>query len=809
MKTIVTNPSLKRITRLLVLVALLITPWAGAHAQHISAPGLAPSAPQPYRVGTVTVRFVGTANINEQLVRANMQVRPGIELDETMIDNDIRSLYRTGLFEFIEVKREVLPTRVINIIVEVTPKYRIQEIRFEGNKNVKSHTLEKETKSRQNMSLDERQVKADSDKIREYYQKKGYNRVYVSYDIERDRATGYGTVIFKIREGNRVKIKDIQFTGNNSIKSKTLRGQLKDTKRWWMWSWLTGSGRFKDEEFEDDLDKLRDYYREQGFLDIEIPASKVTYAYPEENKLIVTIAVEEGRQYRIGDITFSGNKLYPTPLFQLLIQQRPGMVFTPSKLDQDVETIQDFYGKDGYLETYVRMVRKPNIATGNIDVEYQINESEQYFVESIKIEGNTKTKGIVIIRELNLGPGEVFDMIRMKRSKMRLDNTRFFEDANLSPETTNIPGRRNLKIAVQEGRTGNLQFGAGFSSLEKAVVFAELSQSNFDLFNRKSFWQGAGQKFRIRLQLGSSSSEATINFEEPWFLQKELHLGFTLYRTSQNYDNSYYDDVRLGGQVSLRKRLFELFEGMISYTYEEAEYKDIDSGYEQYFTRINKDGTDYVRNSDGSVKIFDNDRISRIGFQLLRDTRNKIINTTDGGRIELTYHIAGGALGGTMDYYALEFRGSQFFPIFRAQEQSLGVFLRAGVVEGFGDTPQVQYAQRFFLGGPYSLRGFENRDVGPKDSNGSSMGGNTYGMLSVEYSFDIVSPVRFAFFYDAGFVNEKSYDFNPSSYNDNFGFGLRLFVAGAPLSLDFGIPLTTDKWNHNGNQFNFSFGTRF
>lgn len=793
------SPTAGSITRLILFLALLAAPGAGLAAQQITAPGLAPTVQQPYRVGTVTVRFVGTANINEQIVRANMQVRPGIELDESMIDHDIRSLYRTGLFEFIEVKREVLPSRIINIVVEVTPKYRIQEIKFEGNENYKSHTLEKETKSRQNQALDERQVKEDADKIREYYQKKGYNRVYVSYEIERDRTTGYGTVIFKIREGARVRIRDIQFTGNDSIKASALRRQM-TTKRWWMWSWLTGSGRFKDEEFEDDLDKLRDYYREQGFLDVEIPADKVTFTYPVNNRLLITVAIIEGRQYRIGDITFTGNKLYPTQLFQLIVQQRPGMVFTPSKLDKDVETIQDFYGKDGYLETTVRMVRKPNIATGNIDIEYQITESEQYFVESVKIEGNTKTKSIVIIRELNLGPGEVFDMVRMKYSKMRLDNTRFFEDTNLTPETTNIPGRRNLKISVHEGRTGNLQFGAGFSSLEKAVVFAELSQSNFDLFNRKSFWQGAGQKFRIRLQLGSRSSEATINFEEPWFLQKELALGFQIYRTSSNYDNSFYDDVRLGAQVSIRKRLFELFEGMVFYTYEDAQYKNIESGYEQYFYKVDRNGNYYLSTSD---------RISRVGFQLLRDTRDKIINTTDGGRIEVNLNVAGGPLGGTMDYYSVEFRGSQFFPIFRAQDQVIAVIARAGVIDGYGDTPNVQYAQRYFLGGPYTLRGFENRDVGPKDASGNILGGNTYGLLSLEYSFDIVSPVRFAIFYDAGFVNARSYDFSPVNYNDNFGFGLRLFVAGAPLSLDFGIPLTGDKHNKKGNQFNFSFGTRF
>ncbi|MDR0902536.1 MAG: outer membrane protein assembly factor BamA [Opitutaceae bacterium] len=797
----------------MLIFALATLPGARAAAQVGGAPapgaGLGLGARQPYqppKIGTVTVRFVGTANVNEQIVRANMQVKPGGELDDTMIDRDIRSLYRTGLFEFIEVKREVLPNRTVNLVVEVTPKYRVQEIVFVGNENIKSTKLEAETKTRQNQALDERQVKEDAEKIREFYQKKGYNRVYINYEIERDRATGYGTVFFKIREGSKVKISEINFAGNNSVKSKTLRGVM-ETRRRWMFSWLTGSGRFKDEMFEDDLVKLRDHYREEGFLDVEIPADKVTYDYPTASKLVLTIRVDEGRQYRIGQISFKGNKLYPTPLLMLIATQHSGMVFHPTKLDEDVSTMEDFYGKDGYLDAKVRPIRKPNIATGNIDIEYEITESDQYFVESIQIEGNSKTKSLVIIRELTLGPGEVFDMVSMKRSKMRLDNTRFFEDTNLTPESTNIPGRRNLKLTVTEGRTGNLQFGAGFSSLEKAVVFAELTQSNFDLFNRKSFFQGGGQKFRIRLQVGSNSNEAIISFEEPWFLQKELALGFSVYRTSSNYDNSYFDEVRLGGQVYLRKRLFELFEGTLSYTYEDVQYKDIESAYIGSF-----------QNPDGTLR--DRYKTSTISFQLLRDTRDRIINTTDGGRIELNYSHTGGPLGGSEDYYRLEFRGSQFFPIFRAQAQVIAIIARAGVIESYGRTRRdktiygdlsagIPYSERYTLGGPYTLRGFENRDVGPKDSYGGIMGGNSYGLLSIEYSLDIVSPVRFALFYDAGFVNVRSYDFSPAGYNDNFGFGLRLFVAGAPLSLDFGIPLTRDKFNSKGNQFNFSFGTRF
>jgi outer membrane protein insertion porin family len=227
-----------------------------------------------------------------------------------------------------------------------------------------------------------------------------------------------------------------------------------------------------------------------------------------------------------------------------------------------------------------------------------------------------------------------------------------------------------------------------------------------------------------------------------------------------------------------------------------------------------------------------NTTTSKIGLSLTQDTRDKIINTTRGNYATLSLEVAGGPLSGDNNYYKLEFRGSKFFPIAEFQEQVLAIIGRTGVTESFGNSkksqtrtvtdpstglpfvigpfvPDVPFYDRFFLGGPQDLRGFEFRTVGPKDATGEPIGGKTYGFLSLEYSFDLVKPVRFAFFYDGGFVNRDAYDFSPADYNDNFGFGLRLFVAGAPLSLDFGIPLTSDKINKKGTQFNFSFGTRF
>ena len=424
-------------------------------------------------------------------------------------------------------------------------------------------------------------------------------------------------------------------------------------------------------------------------------------------------------------------------------------------------------------------------------------------VESVLVEGNTKTKGLVIIRELNLGPGDVFDTVRMKNAQQTLENTRFFEDVRVSDETTAVPGRRNLKIAVKEGQTGAFNFGAGISSLERFVATAEVTQGNFDLFNPRSRYQGAGQKFRLLLQLGTRSSQALISFEEPWVFQRRLALGFSIYRTSSSFNSSLYDEIRTGAQVYLRKVVIPAFgnrfigvgaiEGQLSYTIESVDISNIDATAPAVIKGLAGQQT-----------------VSKIGFSLTRDIRDRLLNTTSGNRAELTAELAGGPFGADVNYYRLEARGSQFFKLFETQAQVLGLVGRLGVIDNYGSSPNVPFYDRYFLGGPYTLRGFDYREVGPKDpASGEPVGGKSYGFLSGEYSLEIVNPARFAVFYDVGFVNVDAYDFSVSGYNANYGFGLRLLLNGAPLNLDFGFPVTSDKFNNRGMRFNFSIGTRF
>jgi outer membrane protein insertion porin family len=779
-------------------IFLVVVALAGAAIGRVvaqNAPGSADTeAPAPtYRVGTLTVKFVGTANVNEQVVRANIQVREGGELDETMLDRDIRALYKTGLFEFIEIKREAVDARTFNLVIEVTPKYRVLAVKYEGNKQVKTRRLEKEVKTSPNTSLDERQVKEDSEKLKEYYQKEGFNQVSVSYTVSRDRSTGLGTVTFKIREGKKVKIREVRFIGNAHIKAKALRKQM-DTKKWWMFSWLTDSGRFKDDEFQDDLDKLRDYYREHGYLDIEIPEEKIVFSYPKNDSLIITISVNEGRQYKIGEVTVTGNKLHSTALLKRVaaLYAKPGAIFSPSKIDKAAERLEDYYGKDGYLESRVHVTRRPNLKTNDIDLEFKIDESDKFNVESILVEGNTKTKSVVIIRELVLGPGDTFNSVLMKISKNKLENTRFFDEVDINPQDTNIPGRKDMRVTVKEGRTGTFTFGAGYSSLERASVFATIQQTNFDLFNRRSFFQGDGEKFSIKVSIGQLSNEAVISFEEPYLFEKQLALGFSLFREQSQYVSTYYQELSEGGNVSLRKSLFGLFQGILQYQYQTINIYNVSSA-----------ASSIIQAYSG---IHD---VSQLTYEIIRDTRDKLISPTSGNRIDFTTTVAGGPLGGTDSFYGFEFRGSQNFKVFELQTQVLELVARAGVRDNYGGFPTLPYYDAFYLGGPDTLRGFNYNEVSPRDVFSEPIGGKTYGMFTAEYSVEIVDPIRFALFYDVGFVNAGAYDFNPSGYNDDVGFGLRLMVAGSPLSLDYGLPIRGDHFNRQGGQFNFSFGTRF
>jgi outer membrane protein insertion porin family len=753
------------------------------------------------KVNEVRVEFDGFQSVSEEFVFGNVQLRAGMDYNTALVDQSIRTLYGTGHFEFVEVKVETAQDGSVIVIFEVIPKYTIERIAYSGNKKYKNERLSSKGELEAGLPLDEYQVSEAADKIEAYYVEKGFPDVTVDYRIQRDEATGYAVVLYDIDEGSNVKIKGLFFEGNVAIDDKELAKVLETQKRDWL-SWLTGSGRFDQKKFKEDLELLRTYYRNQGYLDITVDEDSVVLAYKSDGHLEITIPVIEGQFYSLGEMSIENATIYTSGELLSVVDVASGTAFSPEKVDAAAADIREYYTSRGYLDAGVRAERVPNMQTRAIDLVFRVRESEKFYVESIKVEGNTITKTRVIIRELALRPGDVFDLKRMNTSENRLRNTRYFGDVRMTPESTNVPGRRDLSVTVSEGRTGNFTFGAGFGSVESAVVYFELTQGNFDLFNWRSGFRGDGQKFRFRASLGSTSNEVIVAFEEPWLFEQRLAFGVELFRRESDYNSSDYNELRTGFELYLRRRLFELVEARMSYRFEIVEIFDVNMGT---YPVANDGIADVFQAADG-----EKDVVSKVGLTLLRDTRDSLMFTRRGNRTSLMSELAG--LGGDVNYLKLEARTAHFIPTFDLYEQTFSIIGRVGTVSTYSNSDEVPFYDRFYLGGPDSLRGFEHRDVGPRDNDDEdeAIGGNSYGMLSFEYGFRIAEPLGLVAFYDCGFVNESDYDFSPSNYASNWGIGARIIMMGSPLKLDLGIPITVpDAAEDNGAQFNFSFGTRF
>jgi outer membrane protein insertion porin family len=758
-------------------------------------------------INRIVPEFDGFRAVSDQYIFGNIQLRPGMDYNPTLVDQSIRALYGTGQFEFVEVRVEPAADDEVDVIFQFVSKYTIERIRFVGNNSYSVSRLASKIELESGNPLDEYEVSLGADAIAEYYVEKGFPDVVVDYRIDRDEQTGFAVVSYDISEGGKVRIEAIRFEGNEAFSDRELRKELETKKHGWL-SWLLGSGKYDESLFAEDLSTLREFYRDAGYLDFEVNERDVTIDFIKEDEMEITIPVTEGQLYYLGEFTVENATIYTEGELLSVVGLETGEPFSPQAVDDAATAIREYYTSNGYLDSGVRAERVANMQTRQIDVVFRVRESEKFYVESINVEGNTKSKARVIVRELALSPGDVFDRRRMEVSQRRLENTGYFEDVRLSPESTNVPGRKDLGILVREGRTGNFTFGAGFGSVESAVVYFEISQGNFDLFNWRSGFQGDGQKFRFRASVGTRSNQVLVAFEEPWLFEQRLAFGVELYRTESDFNSADYNELRTGFELYLRRRLFELVEARLSYRLELVEIFDVARGV----GLVNPDGS---VDNDGVPNVFQRaegeDLVSKFGLTFLRDTRETLVFTRKGNRSSLAIEYAG--VGGDINYYKFEGRTAHFIPTFDTMEQSLSIIARVGSITPFGQSDSVPFYDRFYLGGPDTLRGFDFREVGPRDDDPTAseeaVGGNTYSMVSFEYGFRIAEPLGLVVFYDWGFVNESDFDFSATDYADNWGVGARIMLMGSPLKLDLGIPITAPDGAGGGTQFNFSFGTRF
>jgi outer membrane protein insertion porin family len=795
------------------------------------------------KISGIEVKYVGPPSVSEQFIRSNIRVKVGDAYLPTLSQDDIKLLYGTGQFYNIRVTADPTPDGAVLLTYIVQVKPRITEVKIEGNVKLKASKIRKKITIKEGEPLDEQKVFTISQDIEKLYQKYGYPGTKVKGVPAIDELAGRGSVTFQITEGLKVKIAQIEFVGATAFNQKELAKQIKTTRRK-MFSWLTGSGVFKDDVFEADREQLVTFYREHGYLDFEI--KDVRFEHPSPNQMVIRIYISEGRQYKVGSVKFTGNKVFnDTDILHGLqanhdyqhskdkvgahgLAMDVGDAFSPSGLNKDTKGLQDFYGSKGYIGDNnvqptidLRVIRIPNVDTGTMDLEFQIDEGQKSSVEKIDIRGNTKTKDKVIRRELAISPGETFDMVRVDVSKQRLEGLQYFEKVELKPEPTDPPiaGRKNLAVDVAEQNTGNLTLGAGFSSVDSLVGFAEITQGNFDLFHPPTF-TGAGQKFRLRVQLGTQRQDYELSFIEPWFLNRKLALGVDLYRHQLNFEspNNIFDENQTGARVSLTRALWSDFLiGSVSYTIENVGI-NLNGGFHD--TQLipgapggppfGGGGGPTINPANVPQAILDqvgNHLFHRFGGSLAYDTRNSTRLPNHGQRTELDPEFN---VGDHTTYYKVELKTGWYFPGF-FKGHVLELVGRAGIADTVG-SGNVPFYDRYYLGGLYSLRGFKYRNIAPREAGfGEPIGGDSYLFGSAEYSVPIFEKdggvsLRVAAFYDAGSVAAKPFAFS-GDYDDNWGLGLRLNIPHlGPLRLDYGVPIHHDRNNSSSGQFQFGVG---
>ncbi|NBN94195.1 MAG: hypothetical protein EBV31_00975, partial [Verrucomicrobia bacterium] len=557
------NPSFRRSWLRAACFALALSPLVGA-AQ------IAPATKDPL-VRSIRIKTDGTA-VSEQFVLGFVALRQGQPFSKDAVASTVRSLYATGRFNQAMVEPVLDPkTGEVDIVVTVEPRPILKGIEYIGGDGIVGKAgwfggVEVED-LKVGEPLDMAQLRRSEVKLQNELRKK---RPFARVTSQLRDTTGGKIVAVIVDEGIELKVDNFRFEGATSFDRYDLwyAADLKTSEyRWYKWSWLIGGGRLDPEQYRADCKKLREYYRSKGYLDVEVEDAdpekvcEVKDVKGASGWVDVVFKIKEGRKYTLGAIAFEGNRLgatdplYSTESLQKVVAEpslrrgahpaefdkiASGEAFAVPAIEAAADKLREYYGQMGYINSSVQVVRKPNLATGAIDVKFQIEEGQRHTVRAVEIQGNTKTRSTVIARELALGPGEVFDLARTRVSEARLRNTQFFEEVRVTPVPTPIPGQSDLRVTVKEGPTGQVSFGAGYSTVEGLVGFVEYAESNFDFANSEGWYRGDGQKFRVRISVGSLTNSFEHSFEEPALWERDLAVGYSIERRYAGYASANY-----------------------------------------------------------------------------------------------------------------------------------------------------------------------------------------------------------------------------------------------------------------------------
>lgn len=713
------------------------------------------------------VEVQGNKSIGLATILAKIKTRVAQDYNSAMVSDDLKRLYNTGYFSDVSVDRKEFDGgyKVTFIVVE---KEVVNQITFTKLKYLKSKGILSKIKTVKGKFLDRKTLNDDIRTIEELYAKKGLSQAKVTVETQRDEMNNKINVHFVIKEGFRIKIKDIVLDGNTTFSRKRLLKVIKSR-----YAWLFNSGFLKNDVLEEDLERLKSFYEKEGFID-----ASATYDVEQmdDSNRLIKFHVYEGQRYYVEEIILVGNIVMSDEKIRAVMKEiKAKGIFSRDRLSVDVANIRSLYFDAGYIFVNVRESTSLNTKTGKVDVRLEIVDGQLAYVNQIKIQGNDRTRDVVIRREVRLFPGDRFDGSKLRRSKERLRNLGYFEDVNYDIEDTDSPEKKNLILQVREAKTGSFSFGAGYSTVDQLVGFAEIEQKNFDFTNWPNF-TGGGQNLAVRLEAGSTRSNTRLSFTEPWLFDYPISAGFDVYLTEHDKERNVgygYNEKRLGGNLRLGRRFGEYSSGGVTYRREDVKISDFD-------VNVSAD----LKAEEGK------NTLSLLGFNWATDLRDSSIAPTKGLYLSGGVDVAGGIFGGDKNFYRLSTRDSYNIPF--KFDSTLEFRLRIGIQDAYGDSDKVPIFERFYAGGERTIRGYDERAVGPVDSMTlDPIGGESMLIGNIEYTIPIVKFVKLATFFDIGNVWSKMSDLGSGGFKSGAGFGLRVKTPIGPVNLDYGIPFDT------------------
>ncbi len=747
---------------------------------------------QDYTGRTVAeVQLEGLGRVSEQLVSSQIEVQTGQEYKAGSASRDLKRLYDLGYFNTISVDASVVGGRLI-ITYIFQEKAFVERIYVVGNKKIKTRDIKAVLNWREGDTFIAEAYENEREAIMKEYWAKGLLNSQVDIIVE-EAGSSKVNITYLIDEGTKARIKGISISGNSVLATRKLRKLMKTRPV----RWLFLGGKYDEQKFEFDLHNVVEEYANHGRLEARIDSTEFSFS-PKGKDLYININIVEGPEYTVETLDIAGNEAYAEDELEKIIEVRPGQVHNKGQVFKDASELQQGYEDSGYVRANVAplvTVDKENKVT---HVVQNIEEGDLKYIRQISITGNSTTRDEVIRRQLQVYPGERFDGAKLRLSQRMLENTRFFEMTRITPERiAEEDDFLDLFVDVEEGKTGNFSFGAGYSTEESVAGFAELRLNNFDITNWPKF-TGGGQQFSLRTSIGTIRSQYNLSFTDPEILGYPLSFGFDLYNEEYQYTGGVrYTQKTQGLQLRFAKALSPFMRVRTSLLYQSINIQDF-PWYIAPWWRRERGGSTTISSLWG----------------ISRNTLDSRLSPTKGSKHDIQLEVAG--LGGDNQFLKFEHDSSWYWAPGKQDKFVFSLRTREGVVNPYGSSDFVPISDRFFVGGSNTVRGYEQYDIGPRklrylffSNETDATGGELRLVTNLELSYRLTKQLRFYSFIDGGSVWETPSDFDIGDYRygAGIGFGVEIPRMG-PIRIDYGIPINPDKEQGSG-RLHMSTGLRF